>query len=82
MSVLKSKLGYDANNPLIAFPTASGGDHSTGITDRYWSYTGVRVVRRGGAYNTTTGAGAFFFECDVGFTNTRVYVGCRLLKTA
>ena len=76
------KLGYDSNNPLIAFPTDSGGSASTGICDYYFQDSGVCLVLRGGAYIYAYNSGAFSLACTYVFTHTGNYVGCRLLKEA
>ena len=42
------EVGYDANNPLIAMPTATGGSSSTYLCDAYWSGDGDRIFLSGG----------------------------------
>lgn len=40
----QSAVGYDANNPLINFPTAGGGASNTYMTDYYWCAEGNRIA--------------------------------------
>lgn len=40
----QSAVGYDANNPLISFPTAGGGASNTYMTDYYWCAEGNRIA--------------------------------------
>lgn len=44
----QSAVGYDANNPIVDFPTAGGGASNTYMTDYYWCAEGNRIalVRR------------------------------------
>lgn len=46
-----SKLGYDSNHPLVAFPTETNGRNSTYITDAYESASGINIATVGGTYN-------------------------------
>ena len=41
----QSAVGYDANSPLINFPTAGGGASNTYMTDYYWCAEGNRIAR-------------------------------------
>ncbi|MDL2318788.1 hypothetical protein LJC74_06935 [Eubacteriales bacterium OttesenSCG-928-A19] len=46
-----SALGYDANSPWVALPSAfSGGSATAYLCDGCWSSTGWRVARAGGAW--------------------------------
>ena len=40
----QSAVGYDANSPLINFPTAGGGASNTYMTDYYWCAEGNRIA--------------------------------------
>ena len=41
----QSAVGYDANNPIIDFPTEGNGASNTYMTDYYWCAEGNRIAR-------------------------------------
>ena len=75
-----SKLGYDANNPLVAMPIVSGGSASTHITDYYWSATGNRIALVGGNWDHTSQAGLWFWNVNVASSDKYANVCSRLLR--
>lgn len=76
-----SKLGYDANNPMIALTTESAGDSSTNMSDYYYQNSGDRIALVGGRY--VDGSLAGLWSWDVGNASgvAAVNIGARLLKT-
>ena len=78
--VFPSKLGYDANNPLVAMPIASGGSSSTYITDNYWSNPGNKIALVGGSWYFSTKVGMWTWAVNDTFSDTSVYRGARLLR--
>lgn len=65
------KLGFDENNPLVQFPTETGGGSTSGTTDYYYQNIGNRVARVGGALNGGTGCGLWCWSLgiDSGYAN-------------
>lgn len=74
-----SKLGYDAENPLIAFPTEVSGTESTYITDYYTFKTGNCVPYISHANLSPDKAGMFNFSIT---RSSSAYsnVGFRLIR--
>jgi hypothetical protein len=75
-----STLGYDANNPAIALPTAVGGSSNTYMCDNLASATGDRVLRVGGASLYGSNSGLFCLYSNDLSTLTRTDGGSRLIK--
>ena len=76
--IYPSKLGYDANNPLVAMPVSSGGSDSTYITDTYWSASGNRTAKAG-AWSDNKG-GLWYLSLTGTSTETGTDRGARLLR--
>ena len=75
-----SKVGYDANNPLIAVAIASGGSSNTYITDGYNSSTSNSILEFGGAKATTQYAGFFRLIMNIIPSSSSNYLSSRLLR--
>ena len=76
-----TKLGYDANNSLIAFPIeASGGSSTTYMSDYYYSNSGNRIPLVGGYMHTGASAGLWSWNLYHGSGSTGYYIGSRLLR--
>ena len=74
-----SAFGYDEKAPWVMFPSAAVGGSSTFVPDYYYQNTGERLLALGGNFVFGTGAGAFFFICDSGFSFSILYYGAHLL---
>ncbi len=71
------KLGYDKNQPLIAFPIEIGGNENTYISDYYWHASGNQPVCLGGSYSLIDSkAGLWSWMARNNSTN----IGARLIK--
>ena len=75
-----SKLGYDADNPLVATPIASGGSDSTYISNYYWSGPGNRTVLVGGGWLNTSQDGLWLWNVINASSHINTTVGARLLR--
>lgn len=73
------KLGYDANNPLIALPTETGSIGNR-IPDRYNQAPATAIVAVGGNWSSDTYAGLWYLSCIYTSSYTNTYLGARLLK--
>lgn len=73
-------LGHDANHPLITLTTDVGGSSSNYLSDYYYTNSGNRIVRVGGAWNLGTKAGLWSWLCSYDSGTTSYNVGSRLLK--
>lgn len=73
-------LGHDANHPLVTLTTNVGGSSSNYLSDYYYTNSGNRIVRVGGAWYTGTKAGLWYWTCNDGSSNTTYHFGSRLLK--
>ena len=78
--VFPNKLGYDADNPLVAMPIASGGSDSTHITDYYWSTTENAIALGGGGLVNTSMAGLWFWKFNDVSSGIGPGTGARLLR--
>ena len=74
-----SALGYDEKASWIMFPTAASGGSATYVPDYYYQQNGERLLLLGGAFNSGSYAGAFYFFCNSAFSNSVVYCGAHLL---
>mgnify|MGYP003293760902 CR=1 FL=1 len=74
-----NKMGYDANNQLVALTSAVG---TSTYGDYYYQNSGNRIVFVGGAWYGGSYAGFFFWYCDAGSGVTGSDIGARLLKTS
>ncbi len=72
-------MGYDANNPFVMFPVASGGSASTYLCDYYYYNSGWRVCKRGGYWNDGASAGLFYFSVSNASSHAHASIGSRLL---
>ncbi len=75
-----SKLGYDPDNPLFAFPTEANGSSSTYIPDFNYESSGKKVAFFGGRYSSTTSAGLYNWYIDAASSYVHIDTGARLLK--
>lgn len=73
-------LGHDANHPLVTLTTDIGGSSSNYLSDYYYTNSGNRIVRVGGAWHYGAGAGLWSWGCNGGSSNTSYDIGSRLLK--
>lgn len=75
-----SKLGYDANHPLVAITTEATGSSDTNMCDYYYQNSGNRIALVGGRWYDVSKAGLwcwYFAEASSGaWTN----IGARLLR--
>lgn len=73
-------LGFDANNPLIRFPTEVGGASGTYMTDYYYANTGDKVARVGGNLFHGLKAGLWYWRLSSASSTSYWDVGTRVLK--
>lgn len=73
-------MGYDANYPYAAFPTAVGGSSTTFYSDWYGQSTGQRVARFGGGWISSAFAGLSHWDLIAASSSTHVTFGGRLVK--
>ena len=73
-------VGYDNNNPLIAFPTETGASDSTGLCDYYYSSSGNRIAFVGGSWGDALSAGLWFWNMSHTSSNASYHIGSRLLR--
>ena len=73
-------LGHDANHPLVTLTTDIGGSSSNYLSDYYYTNSGNRVVRVGGAWTYDAIAGLWCWYCSSGSSSTHCSLGSRLLK--
>lgn len=72
--------GYDANNPLVALPTVTGGSSSTYVCDNYWCSSGDRILYVGGDCGPSGSRfGLFASACSSGSSSWSWHYGARLL---
>ena len=76
-NAFSTKVGYDANNPLIAFPIeVGGGSKDTYLTDLYFVSNGNRIPMVGGSY----AGGLWDYNFNNAYTYYAVTLGSRLLR--
>jgi hypothetical protein len=75
-----TKLGYDANNPLVAMPIEGNGSSSTGVCDLNWNAAGNMIALVGGHWNYGLSCGFWCWNCSGASSLSSVNVGARLLK--
>ena len=73
-------LGHDANHPLVTLITDVGSSSSNYLSDYYYTNSGNKIVRVGGAWNNGSGAGLWSWPCNADSSYTYYTVGSRLLK--
>ena len=76
-----SKLGYDASNPLIAFPVETNGTPNTHITDMYNSNSGSRIALVGGVFLWNIRCGFWYWNFFESSTVSQGGMCARLIKT-
>ena len=78
-----SKLGYDANNPLVSMPIETNleATDSTYTTDYYFSASGNRIARVGGMWSSSNEIGMWLWSMNAIPSAMQVYYGARLLRT-
>lgn len=76
------KLGFDEKNPDIALPIEIGGGagSSSGMCDFYYSSEGNCVALVGGTFLSGSGAGLWYWSCDISSVASALNCGARLLK--
>ena len=74
-----TKLGYDANNPLVAMPIEGNGSSSTGVCDLNWNAAGNMIARVGGTWSDGLYCGFWSWNFNVASSLSGVAVGTRLL---
>ncbi len=74
-----SKIGYDSDNPLFAFPTEANGSSSTYIPDYYYKDSKNIVISVGGDFDGIAGPGLWYWGF-LNSSNTYGPLGARLLK--
>ena len=72
-------LGHDANHPLVTLTTDVGGSSSNYLSDYYYTNSGNRIVRVGGAWNLGAWAGLWCWSCSLGSGVTFYDIGSRQL---
>ena len=78
-----SAMGYDANYPYAALPTAiAGGAANTFYSDCYYQTTGQRIARVGGSWAYGAGAGVSYWGLARSSGAASVSLGGRLVKKA
>ena len=74
-------LGYDPENPLIAFTEELGASSNTGLTDYCYSKNaGDRVPLVGGGFLTGGSAGLFYYSFYFSAGSSYWHIGARLFK--
>jgi len=73
-------LGYDSNNPLVAFPTSVGGSNSTYISDSYYQTIGNGNALIGGLMYDGKLAGFWYWSLGLTSSTANFSIGSRLLK--
>lgn len=74
-----SAFGYDEEAPWVMFPAAAEGGASTFVPDYYFQSTGERLLLLGGIWRYGAYAGAFCFDCVIGFSVSDLFSGAHLL---
>lgn len=72
-------LGMSSNMPWAFFPSEVGGSETTYIPDYAYCYSGWRVLRVGGHWDSGGFAGLFYFYAYYSSSDSVSYVGARLL---
>ena len=72
-------LGHDANHPLITLTTDVGGSSSNYLSDYYYTNSGNKIVRVGGAWDNGVKAGLWYWNCNNDSSNTNYNIGSRQL---
>jgi hypothetical protein len=75
-----SKLGYDSDNPLVAFPIETKGNSSTGTSDNYSQNSGNRILCFSGAWNSSLNTGIWYWSFNQTSSVSQSYIGARLIK--
>lgn len=73
-------LGSDINHPLVQLPTEVGGSNSTYTADYYYQNTGNRVALVGGAFNSGTNGGLWYWYLNYSSSVSYWSIGARVLK--
>ena len=73
-------MGYDANRPFAALPTAVGGGSTTHYSDFYYQMTGQRVALVGGFWNFGAASGLSFWVLNDSSTFAYLALVGRLVK--
>ena len=73
-------MGWDAERPYAAFPTAVGAGASTYYSDYYYRSAGQRVALVGGSWYDGARAGLSYWGLDYSSGNALVYIGGRLAR--
>ena len=73
-------MGYDANYPYAAFPTAVGGSDATFYSDYYASAAGQMVARVGGSQGSGTLGGLSTWGLSSASSAAAMTIGGRLVK--
>lgn len=74
-----NKMGYDANNQLVALPKEVG---VSTYGDYYWQNSDNRIVLVGGGWSYGMSDGFFAWNCNSASGVTGSHIGSRLLKTS
>lgn len=77
-----TEVGWDANYPFLAFPTAIGGSSATYYSDYYYQDVGQRVARVGAGWLNGSGAGVSYWSLDYSSSGAYLVVGGRLVRKA
>ena len=72
-----NKMGYDANNPMVALPSVVG---TSTYGDYYWQNTGNRIALVGGAWDNGARDGLFSWGLYNASSAAGAGLGSRLLK--
>jgi prepilin-type N-terminal cleavage/methylation domain-containing protein len=75
-----SKLGYDSDNPLVAFPIEINGSTSTGTSDFHYPNSGNRIAQVGGTWKSSLQSGLWFWYYYQASSITNSSIGARLIK--
>jgi prepilin-type N-terminal cleavage/methylation domain-containing protein len=76
-----SKLGYDLDNPLVAFPIEVNGNNFTGVSDNYMQNSGNKVALVGGRYiSGGLDAGLWYWALSEVSSFPYAHFGARLIK--
>lgn len=75
-------MGWDANLPFVALPTAVGGNTTTYYSDYYYRNSGQRAAILGGAWGDGAAAGVACWYLSIASSHADVSIGGRLLKKA
>ena len=76
------KMGFDAANPAVEFPTVVGASGGSPYKDYYYQSSSARIARVGGPWVLGSSAGPASWDLTYSATTSIVTLGGRLLRKA